>query len=132
MYSREIAAQYDCTDCARSAWEWGRRGHCTGPLPDEGMEQLRVDMDEATGTDVYPEEFRSCPRGMLRGDLLRDAVSVATLVSHAAAAEVDKRWPDVPARLYALLREWRDAEAGRMRAEHESRMAGLKGSHGRR
>lgn len=99
----------------------------------DGVVQLRVVLDGVEdSTAAYPEEFATCPRGLLRGDLRPDDVAVATLVSHAAAADVDKRWPDVPAKLYALLREWRDAEVGKQRAEHEARMAGLKGGHGAR
>lgn len=128
MYSREIAAQYDCKACEASTSEWDRLGRCTGPIPD-GVVQLRVELDGVSSTAVYPEEFATCPMGLLRGDLRPDEVSVAGIVSHAAAAEVDKRWPDVPAKLYALIREWRDAEVGRMRAEHEARMEGMKGGH---
>jgi elongation factor P hydroxylase len=88
-----------------------------------GTVQLRVIVPGVETTAVYPEEFATCPMGLLRGDLRPDEVAFALQVSHAAAADVDKRWPDVPARLYAAVREWRNAESDKMRAEHEARMA---------
>lgn len=129
MYSREIESQYDCGLCHASGYKWAERGKCINTRPDGGVVPLRVDLDgDGSGTAVYPEEFATCPKGLLRGDMRPDETAVAILVSHAAAAEVEKRWPDVPARLYSLLREWRDAEGGRMRAEHEARMASMPGA----
>ena len=129
MYAREIDAQYDCRECHASAYEWAQRGHCTEARPDGGSVQLRIDVDGKTGTDAYPEMFETCPKGLLRADLHSDEVTIAAIVSSAAAAEVEKRWPDVPARLYALLREWREAEGARMTAEHEARLAAMPGAH---
>lgn len=125
MYAREIGEQYDCAQCHASTHEWTRLGRCTGPLPDGGVVKLRVDLPDKAGAGEYPEEFATCPMGLLRADLDPEAHQVAVLVSQAAAAEVDKRWPDVPAKLYGLLREWREAEAGRMTAEHEARLKGI-------
>jgi len=122
VYAREIDAQYDCRECEASAHEWTQRGRCTGALPEGGVVQLRVDLDGQSTSHAYPQEFASCPKGLLRSDKSGDAVAVATMVSHAANAEMDKRYPDVPNRMLALLHEWRQAEAGRMRAEQDARM----------
>ena len=142
MYAREIAgteaeeyrdAQYDCAACEASTHEWTLRGRCTGPVLDvggrSGKAVLAIIQDGKTDGE-FPDSWETCPRALLRPDLHPDEVAVSTLVSHAAAAEVDKRWPDVPAKLYGLLGEWRRAEAGKMRAEHEARMNGVR--HGSR
>lgn len=130
VYAREIREQFDCGQCQTWPAEWERLGHCVEPIPD-GVVKLRVEGKHVAAGSEYPEEFATCPMGLLRFDLRPDAVTVATIVSHAAAAEADKRWPAIPARLTALLQRWRCAEADRIRAEHEAHMRGMEDRSGR-
>lgn len=95
----------------------------------DGEAQIRVDIDGVATTSAYPEKFTTCPMGLLRADLRPDAVAVATIALHAAAADMDKRYPDVPARIFALVREVRIAEGEKMRAEFKARDEGRK-NHG--
>lgn len=121
VYSREIAGtdgepgQYDCTSCAYSPAMFAERGRCVGEPA--GPLTLRVETPGAAPGSDYSVRFDVCPRGLLRADLRPREVLTARVVSHAAAAEVDKRWPDLPARLSGLLGIWRHAEADRQRDE---------------
>lgn len=133
VYAREILGdgtpdspgQYDCAACSRDPQLWDRRGRCVGPVPErDSLLSLRIERRGAPQGSDYGERFDTCPRGLLRADLRPREVAVAQVVSQAAAADVDKRWPDVPARLYGLLREWRGAEADRMRSETEAMIKG--------
>lgn len=130
VYAREIREQLDCGQCHASPQEWERLGRCVEPIP-EGVFRLRIEGKHVPPGMEYPAEFTTCPMGLLRHDLRPDAVSVAHLVSHAAAAEVDKRWPNIPARLSSLLARWRAAEGERIRAEHDAHMKAMEAPHGR-
>lgn len=134
VYAREIREQYDCGRCQVDPSEWDRLGRCVEPIMCDGEAggvRLRIDGKHVPAGAEYPETFATCPMGLLRADLRHDAVAVATLVSHAAAAEVDKRWPAIPARLASLLHRWRVTEAGRMMADHEAAMQGMEAGRGR-
>lgn len=130
VYSREIGEQYDCGDCARAPSLWEERGRCVGPLP-EGVRGLSLRMDsDVYGHADYPVEFTTCPRGLLRADLRPVEAATAVIVSHAAAAELDKRYPDVPGRIYDLVQVMRRTEAERSKAEAEARTREIKNRHG--
>ncbi len=127
VYAREIREQFDCGQCAANGAEWERLGKCLGPILENGEPAavaLRMD-HERYGTAEYPETFETCPMGLLRADLRPREVAIAGLVSHAAAADVDKRWPDLPARLSSLVVRWRVTESQKLRAEHEASMKTL-------
>ncbi len=123
VYSREIVGenddgQYSCTSCAYSPAVFAERGRCVGTPA--GPLTLRVETEGAAPGSDYGVRFDVCPRGLLREDLRPREVTTARIVSHAAAAEVDKRWPDLPARLAGLLGVWRRAENDRNRDEMHS------------
>lgn len=130
VYAREIREQFDCGQCEHAPAEWERLGQCVQAIPD-GVVKLRIEGKHVPPGAEYPAEFATCPMGLLRHDLRPDAVSVAHLVSHAAAAEVDKRWPNIPARLASLLARWRVAEGERIRAEHDAHMRAMEEPRGR-
>lgn len=135
VYAREIREQYDCGECAANSYTWDERGRCLGPILDNGnpaVVHLRMDGPTYPAGAEYPEDFATCPMGLLRADLRPRETAVASIVSHAAAAEVDKRYPAIPARLSSLIGRWRLTENSRLRAEHEASVRGIEERRGHR
>lgn len=125
--ARSTPGQYDCGVCEASDVEWDKRGRCLGPVPDDGALPLRVDVRDhraggalVTTSREYPARFSTCPRALLRPDLLPDRGALAQVVAQAAAAEVDRRWPDVPAKVWALVQVQRRAQLERAEAQREA------------
>ncbi len=128
VYAHEIAEQFTCADCAASPAKWERLGRCTGEIP-LGFETVSlVVRDHKNKRDVrmaYPgpdgggRGWAQCPMGWLREDL-RPEARTARIVSHAMAADYDKRWPDVLNRMYQLVLKWRNADAAKDRARFEA------------
>lgn len=129
--ARSSPGQYECSDCERSDQLWRERGQCTGPIPGDGVATLRVDVRDlrtrtlVTTTRSYPSRFETCPRALLRPDLLLDRGALALVVSQAVAADVDQRWPDVPAKLWSLVQVQRRATLERMEALREAESEAL-------
>lgn len=124
VYSDVIlsSGSWDCETCGHNPAEWTRRGRCTGPIAN-GVEQLLVTIrrkgGEQTIPHAYPVEFDQCPAGLLRADLHPTEVTVAGLVTQAVRAEVKRRWPDVPAKLWELAVYCEDMQTLRKNAlEH--------------
>ncbi len=128
VHAAEIAEQFRCEDCARDASLFDRRGRCTGDVPG-GLLVTTFDVYDykakASRRETYPgpdndgRGWAQCPMGWMREDL-RPEARIARIVTHAVAADVDKRWPDVPNRLYQLVLKHRNADAAKDKARHEA------------
>jgi hypothetical protein len=125
VYSDVITGggSWDCETCGLMPDEWERRGRCVRLFSD-APEQLPV-VVKRKGHDVstrkaYPAKFDQCPRSLLRRDLYPAEVSTAVLVSQAAHAEVKRRWPDVPARLWELAVLWEEVQLARIAAYEDA------------
>lgn len=119
VYAAEIRSQYDCERCALSGYEWDRLGRCVGPLGEGGAVVVMENLPSSIGVREYPARWPCCPRSYLRDDL-RPSAAIARVVSHAVSAKVERLWPDLPARLLALVNVWHAAEGERMNARHEA------------
>jgi hypothetical protein len=130
--ARSTPGQYDCAACAASDDEWRARGRCVGARPDGGVAALRVDVRDlragalVTTAREYPARFETCPRALLRPDLLPDRGALAQLVAQATAAEIDRRWPDIPAKLWSLIQTQRRAQVSRLEAQREAEQEALR------
>jgi hypothetical protein len=124
------SGRWDCEACSQYPKEWDRRGRCVGPIAD-GPEGLLVTIrrrpkgaseyaSQETGK-AYPDlEFDQCPRALLRPEVFPAEVAAAHIVSQAVHAEVHKRWPELPGRLWQLVSQWNVLRLRREGAEREA------------
>lgn len=103
VYSREIRETYQCEECAQAPARWESLGRCR--KRDDGVEAYSVPviLTDRVSSHEYEAHFDTCPMALIRDDLAGDALVTAAVVSQAHYAGAKSRWPDVPAKLWALM-----------------------------